>query len=414
MRSVLIFAYYSYKDPVFQSAVLPYFFNFPDKNQYHFILLTFEHEKFGYAASEKEKIRKDLTTQNITWVENKWHSGRFKFAKKAYDLAAGIFKTVRLVKKYKVNCIYSEGFPGAVISHYVARFTKRPHIVHTFEPHTDYMVESGVWKRTRWETVMLRKFESTVAKKAFALMTGTQAMIDKWREKTRAQLYRVPSCVDTEFFQFRESERLAIREKYGIKDHEVVIVYLGKFGGMYMEEEMFDFFKEANSFQNGSYTFRFMVLTPDKKENAESLIHQSGIDPKLFVVENLIREQVPSYLSAADIAFSGVRQNPSKRYCSPIKHGEYWACGLPIIIPDGISDDYLLAEKYNIGWRLPALNREEYDETIKRIFNEWCWEKQTEYRQRARAFVTQDRNVKTYQQLYRRIFSGIYFPGMDN
>lgn len=328
--------------------------------------------------------------------------------KKIYDLLDGIFKAIRLVSKYKVTCVYSEGFPGAVIAHYVARLTSRPHIVHTFEPHTDYMIESGVWKKTSWEAILLRKFESRVAKKAAVLMTGTQAMIDEWQKKTRARFYRVPSCVDIKHFQFSQEQRDVVRKKYNIRDNEVVIVYLGKFGGMYVEEELFDFFKEINFLgKNTSYLFRFMILTPDKKEKIEDFITQSRMKMQQFIIESLTRSQVPSFLSAADIAFSGVRQNPSKRYCSPIKHGEYWACGLPVIVPDGISDDYLLVEKYNIGWRMPVLSKEGYMETVKKVFGEWSWEQQAGYRKRTREFVIRDRNVEEYQLQYAKIFSEI-------
>ena len=406
MKSILIFAYYGFKDPVFQSAVLPYFLNFPNKDQYRFILLTFEHEKFMLTPLEKEEITRELASNNIEWIQNKWRSGKFKPIKKLYDLTTGVFKTMALVKKYQVTCIYCEGFPGAVIAHYVARLTRRRHIVHTFEPHTDYMIEGGTWKKTSWEAILLRRFETWVAKKAAVLMTGTQAMIDIWRKKTKAQFYRVPSCVDVKHFRFDQDERDAIRKKYDIRENEVVFVYLGKFGGMYVEGELFDFFREVKLSQaNSSSSFRFMILTPDKKERIETLVSESGMQLERFIIESLTRDQVPSYLSAADIAFSGVRQYPSKRYCSPIKHGEYWACGLPVIVPDGISDDYLLVTKYEIGWCLPAFTKEAYAATVKKIFIEWCWQKQAEYRQRTRQFVIRDRNVEEYQPLYAKIFS---------
>ena len=34
-----------------------------------------------------------------------------------------------------------------------------------------------------------------------------------------------------------------------------------------------------------------------------------------------------------------VKPVPTKRYCTPVKDGEYWALGLPVIITEGISDD---------------------------------------------------------------------------
>jgi glycosyltransferase involved in cell wall biosynthesis len=405
VKAILIFAYYSYKDPIFQSAVLPYFTDFPDKDRYRFILLTFEQERFQLTAPEQERLKKELAAQQITWIANRWHSGRFKVLKKVYDLLAGVSQTLRLAKKYKVAAIYSEGFPGAVIAHYVARLTRRPHIVHSFEPHTDYMVESGIWSETNWEARALRRFEGIVGRHAAALLTATQAFIDKWKGKTRAQLYRVPSCVDLEHFQFTEDGRQRLRAQYGISEREVVVVYLGKLGGMYMEDELFEFFQELNSKRTNDRRVRIMLLSSDAEDKIALLIQQSGIAPDRFIVESLTRNQVPAYLSAADIAISAVRPNPSKRFCSPIKHGEYWACGLPVIIPDGISDDYLLAETYKIGWRLPALNKEAYQETLTRVFNEWSRNEQAGYRQRARDFVLKDRNVKAFQKLYHEVFS---------
>ena len=52
------------------------------------------------------------------------------------------------------------------------------------------------------------------------------------------------------------------------------------------------------------------------------------------------RNEVPAYLSAADYAYSFVRPTPTGLFQCPIKHGEYWACGLPFITPDRISDDH--------------------------------------------------------------------------
>src|SRR5690606_16912262 len=51
----------------------------------------------------------------------------------------------------------------------------------------------------------------------------------------------------------------------------------------------------------------------------------------------------------SDIGFCGVRPIRSQRFSSPIKNGEYLACGLPIIIPKGVSDDYLIVELEKIG-----------------------------------------------------------------
>lgn len=406
-KSVLVFAYYSFLDPVFQSAVLPYFIGFPQKEQYHFVLLTFEQAAFAMPDSQKQKVRAELAAQNITWIDRTWHSGGFKIIKKIYDLCMGTWQAVRLVQQHRACAVYSEGFPGAVIAHYIARVTRKPHIVHTFEPHADYMVECGMWKATSWEAVALKRFTWVVARGAYALLTATQAMVDTWKAQTKARFYRVPSCVDLEHFRFCADARIRIRQQYQVEPNEIVVVYLGKLGHMYVAEELFVLFRTFQNLEHAGLTFRFMVLTQKEASQLQALLKASGIDPNRFIVAALERADVPAYLSAADIAFCGIRPIPSRRFSSPIKNGEYWACGLPVIIPRGISDDYLLAEHHGIGWDLPSLKDEDMVLLLPRLLEEWKQTGANVYRQRARAFVDQDRNVKQYQLLYHDLFSNL-------
>jgi len=74
-------------------------------------------------------------------------------------------------------------------------------------------------------------------------------MIDKLKEAgVKAQLIRVPSCVDTRLFYFSMESRNRIRKELDIKKDEIVITYLGKFGGMYMDEEVFEFHKTCEHY----------------------------------------------------------------------------------------------------------------------------------------------------------------------
>jgi glycosyltransferase involved in cell wall biosynthesis len=50
-----------------------------------------------------------------------------------------------------------------------------------------------------------------------------------------------------------------------------------------------------------------------------------------------------------DFAINPVKPVPTKKYCTSIKDGEYWAMGLPIVISPNISDDSGIIENENIG-----------------------------------------------------------------
>jgi len=61
------------------------------------------------------------------------------------------------------------------------------------------------------------------------------------------------------------------------------------------------------------------------------------------------RGDMPSLLSAADVGLSFILPAPSKRACSPVKNGEYLACGLPLVSTAGIGDYSDLIARTRIG-----------------------------------------------------------------
>jgi glycosyltransferase involved in cell wall biosynthesis len=367
-KNIFVFAYYSYKDPVFQSATLNYLLKLTEKGKYHFHLLTFEHSGFTYERGEIEEIETNLTKCNISWYRSIWHSTRYlKLIHKAIDLITGIKLGLRIVKKNNCSLIYSEGVVGASIAYFISRITKRPHVVHSYEPHADSMLDGGVWRPWSWEFRLLKSFENVLAKKSNALITGTNAYKSVIKRKyPKANILVIPSCIDQDKFHFDGSARKALRKKYGVLPDNILIIYLGKFGGMYMEEELFQFF--ANCEKHSQLTFKYWILSSQSPDWINSKFDEYGIPVSKRYVEQVEPDAVKNYLSAADIGVVAVRPFPSKRYCSPIKTGEYWACGLPILVPEGIGDDYEIVQKDpSLGISVESISTFELCEVPSRI-----------------------------------------------
>jgi glycosyltransferase involved in cell wall biosynthesis len=72
-------------------------------------------------------------------------------------------------------------------------------------------------------------------------------------------------------------------------------------------------------------------------------------------------------MGLADFALTPVKPIPTKQYCTPIKDGEYWALGLPVVIPRNISDDSDIIQKNDIGAVLESLNAESYKKAVLKI-----------------------------------------------
>src|SRR5690606_14821514 len=69
----------------------------------------------------------------------------------------------------------------------------------------------------------------------------------------------------------------------------------------------------------------------------------AAIADKVVVMEGLFNE-IPAWLSAADLAFAIRKPLPSMRGVAPIKLGEYLLMGLPTIASKGIGDSEELLE----------------------------------------------------------------------
>lgn len=340
-KTIFVFAYYSYKDPVFQSAVLPFFRSSPLKK---IILLTWEQEQYALSKKEIKEIKNSLQQEGIIWFQVQWHSGKFKLLKKAFDFITGVFFSFFLIIKYKARLVYSEGFPGAIIAHFISVLSFRPHIIHTFEPHAEYMLDAGVWTKNSWEYQLLKYFEIPIANHSKAIITATEAYKKVLIEKgVSTEIIVLPSCIDTDFYVYQPNSREKIRRELNILDDQIVITYLGKLGGMYMEEELFDFFSKCLQYDSGR--FYFFLFTQIDNDRLIDFLNEYNIPNSVILCKYLCKSEVPAYLSASDIGFCGVRPIRSQRFSSPIKNGEYLACGLPVIIPKGVSDDYLIIQE---------------------------------------------------------------------
>ena len=78
-------------------------------------------------------------------------------------------------------------------------------------------------------------------------------------------------------------------------------------------------------------------------------------------------DEMPAYLSAADVGLCFLRPFPSKLSCSPIKLGEYLACGLPVVSTSGCGDYDDLIQSESIGAVVVNGQRESYPRAAKEI-----------------------------------------------
>jgi hypothetical protein len=239
---------------------------------------------------------------------------------------------------FRINKIIARGAPAGALAYLVSRKTGIPYFVESFEPHADYMKDCGVWKKWSLKYIFQKKWEKDQIQNASGIMTVSSEFsnILKNRSDQKLNIITVPCAVNISKFKYNPRDRIMIRRDFGIPENQNVGIYVGKFGGLYMDlneiqilEPLFNFFPDLNLIILTSIPKYEIDIKFSSYMNSNQKLHT------LFVPHC----EVPKYLSASDFAISLVKPFHSAKYTSPIKHGEYWANGLPVLMTEGIGDE---------------------------------------------------------------------------
>ena len=261
------------------------------------------------------------------------------FFTKCADFRGLFLLTNEIVRQQKVSLVICNSPLAGMVGYNLHKKNNVPFIVECFEPHALYMLETGAWKIWDPRYWVLTYSEWKQKKHAFKLATVSRSYSEKLvKDGVPAnKVVTVPNCIPLEDFKFKMASRTAKRAELDIGENDCVGIYVGKFGDIYYDDEAFDLFAEA--FNYFGKNFRLIILTSALSGAVIEKLKRRNISDEHFRIAHVPREKVPDFLSASDFAFSTIRPSPSRVYCCPIKNGEYWANGLPILLEDGIGED---------------------------------------------------------------------------
>lgn len=282
-----------------------------------------------------------------------------------------------------------------------------PLVLDSYEPHADAMVELGVWNPHGVAFRILHALERLQSHRARAVIAATASMrsyaLSRFGVRL-AQFYVKPACVDLGRFQRDESRTRSLSRRLGLEG-KVVCVYAGKLGGIYLEAEVFEIFKAAAD--HWGARFRALLLSGDDRSKVRVLCLRAGFDPGLLVHESVPHHEMPDYLAVADFALTPVRPVPSKSHCTPIKDGEYWAMGLPVIITPGISTDSEIIARERLGVVLRDVSRESYRRAILEIAGLMAGESTDALRARVRRAAETHRGLAVAKPAYDGVYPAV-------
>ena len=403
MKNILVTTYFSYKDPLIQTYTLPYLkiiHDYLPKGSIIY-LVTFEQSPHIMNEEEMMEVKKELSHFGIELIPFNY----VRFSSKAITLWFKVLtKLLHLCKEKDISYVHGWCTTGGAIAYIISRIKKIPLIIDSYEPHAEAMVENGTRKKGI-AFKLLFYLEKKLSERAKVLIAATEGMREYAHTKYSVQkehFYVKPACVNLDQFTDHNLKKKELLSELALED-KIICVYAGKFGGIYLEKEVFDFFKCCADFWKDK--FRVLLLTSHDKNSIETLAKKSGLDPSIIRVKFVPHHQIADYLGLGDFAITPVKPIPTKRYCTPIKNGEYWALGLPVVIPANISDDSDIIKKYQIGAILNEFNEENYQNAISTINSLLTgYEKKYLY-DKIRTIAKKYRSYNIANIIYKKIYS---------
>jgi glycosyltransferase involved in cell wall biosynthesis len=384
---IIFLSYWGIDEGLAQATVIPHVTMLARRTDVdEIILCTIERNKIHGTWSYDKVTHAPLASKNYGNV----------YLNKANDFFSFSRQLISLVRKNRVNLMICRSSLAGGIGYLVHRATEVPYMVESYEPHALYMQESGVWKS--WDPrFLLERLMQRLQNRTAAFLLPVSSHYAKLLARTgiaERRVITVPCVVDTTSFVRKQGAE--IRASLGIDLGAVTGIYVGKFGGLYYDAEAFRIFAAARKvFPN----FRLIILTPDPVDRVCFQLRQHGFSDHDCIVKKVLHQEVPRYLSAADFAFATYRPSPSKKFLSPIKVGEYWACGLPVLLTKGVGDDADIIESSGCGavFSFEENNVEAALRAIARQLND------ANVRTMQAALATKYRSVKILEDAYHRI-----------
>jgi glycosyltransferase involved in cell wall biosynthesis len=402
-KNILVLTGWTYREGLVQVYTLPYVRILQKylPAGYRILFVTMEQPVMKMNDQELRSVKAGLEKEGIDWVPLHYTSfGVFG----AVNWMWNFLKLFLLFARRNIRCIHAWCMPAGALGYFLSVVTGKPLVVDSYEPHAEAMVENKTWNKNSLRFKILFWLEKKLSHRASVFIAPAAGMKDYAQKKYGALtpcFFVKPACVDLDYFRsFRKKDPALLKNLQ--LENKIVCVYAGKFGGIYLTTEVFDFFKVAADHWGSK--FQVLLLTNQSSEELKKWAINSGFDTTMPVIKYVSPQEIPAYLALADFAITPVKPVPTKKYCTPIKDGEYWAMGLPVVITNGISDDSEIIEKNDAGYVLKSLDKQEYQNAVAKIDTLLKAESSVELAKKIQMLAANYRNYSIAEEIYKEIY----------
>lgn len=294
------------------------------------------------SASDEEvaALKRQLAGEGIRYLPLR-RTMRAPLFVKVGESARGVGKALVSAFERRPDIVHGRSYLPTAVADLVTTLVPRAKLVFDCRGMLgDEYVDSGYWTPDRLEYRLLKRYEARAFGRADGVVVLTNAL-RRWIDERgwfgrRTHVEAIPCCVDMNAFGFVADARVEVRRELHWEGDAKVLVYAGSLGSWYREDELARFAGIVR--RRSASPVRFLLLTAAKPDELVAMLHREGFEADSVATMRVRPEDMPKYLSAADIGLSFIKSCFSKKGSSPTKVAEYLACGLPVVLNGDIGD----------------------------------------------------------------------------
>ena len=397
---VLYITYNAASDPVAQSQVIPYVEELAECGV-DVSLVTYEKKVDEKIRQFNKALKERLTRSGIIWYRLPYHK-RPSLPATIYDILHGIIFVYFLLLKHKFNILHARQVMPATICMILRKIIKFKWIFDMRGLFAEEHIGHGNWREggVKFRSVKLMEKLCLLNADSIILLTHRQkdfiSKLPFLRNKNKP-VEVIPCCVDLKKFSLAVEKNQNLVDELGLQ-RKFVLIYLGSLGTCYLLSEMIDYFLYLGEKINNAF---FLFITHSDKELIVSKANEKGLRSDSFKVIASPFEQVPALLSCGDAGIYFINSY-RKLGSSPIKTGEYLACGLPLIINSGIGDSENIVKNHKIGTMIHNFSAEDYQRSLNELLE--LLNEREALRSRCREVATKYLSLSSAIQKYKHIY----------
>lgn len=399
--NTLYISYDGILEPLGRSQVVNYLIGLSPA--YRQTILSFEKPQDLQQCEKVRELDHTLRAAGICWIRRRYHKWP-PVGSTLVDVLVGILAGLLPCLTGRIRVVHARGYVPALIGLFLKRVAGPKLLFDMRGFWADEKVDGGHWSCDSMVYAVTKRCERSFYESSDAIVSlteeGAKAIQELgYRVSPSTPIRVIPTCTDLEKFSPGPKNQ-ALLERLGLAGHRVVGC-VGTMSNWYLRQPMLQYL--------GFLTQRLgdvkvLIVTREDHVQIKEEAIKVGIQPDRLVLTRVEFPEMPTYIRLMDLGMFFIKVCFSKRGSAATKLGEFLACGVPVIINDGVGDSGWIVRRHRVGVVLSDTTARDFESSLHPIL-EILKDRGTSERCRdtARRYFDLSEGIRAYATLYREL-----------